>query len=163
MVELYGLLERDGVTVWIDGGWAVDAHLGEQTRPHGDLDLALDIAALERLTRLLGELGFRPKGEARARPWNFVLVDGRGREVDLHAFSFDGHGNGILGPPENHDVYPAHSLTGTGTLLGRAVRCIAVEDLIEFHTGYEPDDDDRRDLFALCARFGIEPPEPYRR
>jgi len=28
-----------GTDVWIGGGWGVDALVGEQTRPHGDLDL----------------------------------------------------------------------------------------------------------------------------
>ena len=30
---LYDLLEREGIKIWIDGGWAVDAVLCEQTRP----------------------------------------------------------------------------------------------------------------------------------
>ena len=34
-------LKRLRVEVWIDGGWAVDALLEEQTRPHGDLDIVV--------------------------------------------------------------------------------------------------------------------------
>ena len=34
------LLERAQITVWIDGGWGVDALLGSETRRHADLDLA---------------------------------------------------------------------------------------------------------------------------
>ena len=48
--RLYELIEREGISVWIDGGWAVDAILREQTRDHADLDIALE-------TRFLGRLG----------------------------------------------------------------------------------------------------------
>ena len=30
-----------GVPWWIAGGWALDLHLGRQTRPHADLDVGL--------------------------------------------------------------------------------------------------------------------------
>ena len=39
--DLIALLEKNGLEVYVDGGWAVDAVLGEQTRPHDDLDIAL--------------------------------------------------------------------------------------------------------------------------
>lgn len=32
-------LDTHGVPFWVDGGWGVDALLGEQTRSHRDLDL----------------------------------------------------------------------------------------------------------------------------
>jgi len=47
--ELLGLFERLRIHVWLDGGWAVDALLGEQTRPHLDIVIEqsrLDIATL---------------------------------------------------------------------------------------------------------------------
>ena len=36
VVELYALLLEQGVQVWVDGGWGIDALLTEQTRPHKD-------------------------------------------------------------------------------------------------------------------------------
>jgi Aminoglycoside-2''-adenylyltransferase len=39
--ELVDRLRDAGVAVWVDGGWGIDALVGEQTRPHGDLDIAL--------------------------------------------------------------------------------------------------------------------------
>jgi len=39
VLEIVDLLEGVGVESWVDGGWSVDALLGEQTRPHEDLDL----------------------------------------------------------------------------------------------------------------------------
>jgi hypothetical protein len=37
-VYLLRLFEGAGIDVWLDGGWAVDAALGEQTRSHKDLE-----------------------------------------------------------------------------------------------------------------------------
>jgi len=34
-------LETQGVKIWIDGGWAVDALLGKQSRPHEDVDIVI--------------------------------------------------------------------------------------------------------------------------
>jgi hypothetical protein len=48
-IALYSLSEKEGIKVWIDGGWAVDALLGRQTRNHADLDIALETRFLERL------------------------------------------------------------------------------------------------------------------
>jgi hypothetical protein len=40
-LALYDLFRSHGITVWVDGGWGIDALLGRQTRPHSDLDIAL--------------------------------------------------------------------------------------------------------------------------
>lgn len=40
VLALYTALHELGIQIWIDGGWGVDALLGEQTRPHQDLDIA---------------------------------------------------------------------------------------------------------------------------
>jgi lincosamide nucleotidyltransferase A/C/D/E len=55
-------------------------------------------------------------------------------------------------------AYPLESLRGTGTIQGSSVRCISAEWMVKFHSGYELDDDDYRDVSALCRRFGIPPP-----
>jgi lincosamide nucleotidyltransferase A/C/D/E len=39
--ELIAFLDENGLEVYVDGGWAIDAVLGEQTRPHDDLDIAV--------------------------------------------------------------------------------------------------------------------------
>jgi lincosamide nucleotidyltransferase A/C/D/E len=38
VIEVVGALGPHGLNVWIDGGWGVDALVGEQTRDHADLD-----------------------------------------------------------------------------------------------------------------------------
>jgi lincosamide nucleotidyltransferase A/C/D/E len=42
-------LEAAAIAVWVDGGWCIDALLGRQSRPHSDLDLAVDRRNVERL------------------------------------------------------------------------------------------------------------------
>jgi lincosamide nucleotidyltransferase A/C/D/E len=39
VVEIVGWLRAAGVDAWLDGGWGVDALVGEETRDHKDLDL----------------------------------------------------------------------------------------------------------------------------
>jgi lincosamide nucleotidyltransferase A/C/D/E len=157
--RLYELLERAGIEVWIDGGWAVDALLGEATRPHDDLDVALETRWVGRFRDVLAARGFREIARDDASAWNFVLEDGAGLQVDAHAFTFDEHGDGVYGPPENGEFYRADALTGVGVIDGRRVRCISSAWLVRFRSGYPWREKDVHDVTALCERFGIELPE----
>jgi lincosamide nucleotidyltransferase A/C/D/E len=163
VVAIYNDLMSIGVPIWIDGGWAVDALLGEQTRPHADLDIALELRHLAQSVAYLSDKGYRPVDRDDYRPWNFVLGDQHGNEVDIHLIEIDAAGNGIYGPLENGEMYPAGSLLGHGTSAGQVVRCIAAAFLVHFHTGYPLGDTDIHDVTALCSRFGIPLPEEYRR
>jgi len=40
-LALVQLMGQNGIDVCLDGGWAVDALLGEQTRRHAGLDIAI--------------------------------------------------------------------------------------------------------------------------
>jgi lincosamide nucleotidyltransferase A/C/D/E len=57
-------LESVGVSVWLDGGWGVDALVGAQTRRHDDLDMALDVDDLPRARQALDSAGFRHDRDA---------------------------------------------------------------------------------------------------
>lgn len=157
------LVESLGIRVYVDGGWAVDAALGEQTRPHGDLDIAIERRHAATLGEALRGRGYVGVPRADTKPWNFVLGDDAGHRIDFHVIDFDGDGNGALGPPEYGDVYPAGSLTGRGVIGGREVACVTAEWLVRFHTGYEVDDDDWHDVSRLCARFGLPVPPDFAR
>ena len=41
VLDAMAALDAAGIRAWIGGGWRVDALLGEQTRVHRDLDLAI--------------------------------------------------------------------------------------------------------------------------
>jgi lincosamide nucleotidyltransferase A/C/D/E len=157
VIQLYRDLESRGITICIDGGWAVDALLGRQTRPHADLDIALEERHVPPLRALLEARGYRDVQRDDSSRWNFVLGDEQGRQVDVHAFVLDGAGRVVDGIK-----YPAGSLTGTGTIAGHVVRCIEPSHLVAFHTGYPLRVTDWMDVTALCERFGIALPDEYR-
>lgn len=163
VLDLYVSLESLGVPIWIDGGWGVDALLGEQSRPHGDLDIAIQQKDLPKLRELLCARGYREIKVEEANDWNFVLGDAQGREIDVHVIVLDARGNGIYGPLENGEMYPAASLTASGQIEGRTVRCISAEWSVKFHSGYELKEKDFRDVSALCRKFGMELPPEYAR
>ena len=162
-VNLLRLFAKAGIDVWLDGGWAVDASLGEQTRPHKDLDIILQVSDLPRLQQLLDDLGFRRREGGTES--NFVLADDGGLEVDIHAFAFDQHGNGVYRMANGDDwIFPAAGFTGTGTILGFAVRCLSPEVQVLCHAhGYTPTEKDLRDMELLKARFGVELPQHLQR
>ncbi len=161
VMDLYTQLNRLGIAVWLDGGWGVDALLGEQTRPHSDVDIVIQQGDVPRLRELLEAQGYGDVPRDDTSAWNFVLGDSRGRLVDVHAVVFDAEGNGLYGPPERGVMYPAGSLTGMGDLDGYAVKCISAEYMVKFHTGYKLRESDFHDVSALCARFGIDTPGEY--
>ena len=161
VVELYNQLASLGVKIWIDGGWGVDALLEKQTRPHEDVDIVIQQKDLLILRQLLESQGYQDVPRDDTRDWNFVLGDDQGRLVDVHVIVFDDQRNGIYGPAERGVMYPAQSLIGTGVIAHQKVRCITAEYLVEFHTGYELQESDYRDVSALCAKFGIDLPQEY--
>jgi lincosamide nucleotidyltransferase A/C/D/E len=161
VLQFVRLMQENGITVWVDGGWGVDALLGEQTRPHDDLDIAIQEKDVASLRALVDARGFRNVPRDDTSAWNFVLGNSADERVDVHVVVIDSQGNGIYGPPENGLMYPSGSLDGTGSILGYPVRCIAAGHLVRFHTGYKLRPKDYHDVSALCERFGIDYPEDY--
>lgn len=157
-VHLLQLFAHNGIQVVVDGGWGVDALLGQQTRSHSDLDLALMHTEMPRLRLLLAAHGYRHIPRKGSWQHNIVLGDDRGHEVDLHSYISDVQGNLVAGV-----TYPLESLTGHGSIQGYAVACIEPEWQVRFHTGYTLDENDYRDVRALSQRFGIALPPEYER
>ena len=93
VLRFYGQCNAAGITIWVDGGWAVDALLGSQTRDHADLDIAVQQLDLECLWLMLEESGYRDVPRDDTRPRNFVLGDDAGRLVDIHVVVLDEAGN----------------------------------------------------------------------
>lgn len=155
VLEVLAALERAGVGVWLDGGWGVDALLGEETRPHGDLDLILADADTAALRRALSELGFAERAGGSAT--NFVLADARGREVDAHAIAFDARGYGSFALPDGGRwPFPPSAFAGRGRVAGREVRCLSAEAQVMCHAqGYEAKEKDLHDMQRLQDRFGV--------
>lgn len=165
VVNLYRLLGSEGVEVWLDGGWAVDALLGEQKRPHADVDIVIQQKDISKLREVLEFRGYKDVQRDDTSPWNFVLLDDKGHEVDVHAIVFDEIGNGLYGPMEKGVMFPADSLTGKGRVNGVAVKCISAEQLVKFISPwlYKRRDKDFKAVSDLCEQFKIELPKEYRK
>ena len=163
VLDLYNALQSSSVEIWLDGGWGVDALLEKQTRSHKDLDVAIQQKDVATLLELLDTRGYREIKLEIRRPHNFVLADNQGHEIDIHVIVMDEHGNGIYGPVENGEMYPAEALAGVGIIAGQPVKCISPEWAINFHSGYELKEKDYKDVSALCEKFGINLPPAYER
>ena len=161
VVEIFNRLGDAGIDAWLDGGWAVDALLGEQTRPHADLDLIVKIDDLPGLRRTFEGQGFvEVQGGTDS---NFVLRDARGREVDIHAVRFDEAGDGIYRMASGADwIFPAAGFEGRGRIDGRDVRCLTADVQMLCHAhGYVPGETDFHDTRLLNARLGTRLLPPY--
>lgn len=56
---LSSVLDRHAVDYWLFGGWAVDFHVGEVTREHGDIDVAAWLRDYDRIKAALEDAGWR--------------------------------------------------------------------------------------------------------
>jgi lincosamide nucleotidyltransferase A/C/D/E len=163
VVELLAILAGNGIEVWLNGGWGVDALLGHQTREHEDLDITISAADRDVLTAAMKDAGFSTYRVDN--DFNWVLVDRRDRLVDVHLVDFtetaSGRGDeriyGAAGLP-----FEVGSLEGRGTVAGKSVRCETAAFQVRGHTFYTPDEQDYRDVAELCDAFGIELPHIFR-
>jgi lincosamide nucleotidyltransferase A/C/D/E len=158
--EVVGALA--GLRFWLDGGWGVDALLGEQTRAHSDLDVALDRRDVAEAQQRLTALGFAHAPEIEpGLPARYVLCDARGRQIDLHPLDFDGGDGWQQLPDGRRGRYPASELGFTGRIGGVEVPCISPALQLRHHQGYAPTERDRRDMGALAKAFALELPQAF--
>ncbi|MGI8688565.1 MAG: nucleotidyltransferase domain-containing protein [Thermomicrobiales bacterium] len=160
VLEILSCLAATNVTVWLDGGWGVDALLERETRTHDDLDIVTAAAQLDAAQDALHGLGFMLV--VNELPTRCVLRDTGDRRIDVHPVEFDSEGGGIQQQPDGSSFrYPPEGFTGTGTVAGQSVRCLSPDVQLLCHLAYEPDDDDRHDMRLLCERFDLALPAAY--
>jgi lincosamide nucleotidyltransferase A/C/D/E len=162
VLSIVAALEQAGVRVWLDGGWGVDALVGEQTRDHDDLDCVIALADAPLARETLALLGFSVALDEL--PTRFVMRDRSDRRVDFHTVTFDAAGgatqqlqDGRLAP------YPSQGFAGSGHVAGVHVACLTATVQSLHHLGYDPDEKDHHDMWLLADRFDIDLPAPYRR
>lgn len=163
VLDILSALEGAGLSVWLDGGWGVDALLREQTRPHDDLDLVVRLEHTDAAIAVLTRIGFRL--DVDARPTRFVVADECDRRIDFHPVVFDEDGSASqigAGAGDGDAVYPVDGFRGMGKVAGRNVTCLTPELLVRQHQGYKPEVKDRHNVRLLCERFNIPLPPAYR-
>ncbi len=151
VAALYLDMEEHGVELWLIGGWGVDALLGRQTREHHDLDVLVEVSALERFRQRLDDLGFEfqyvwddETWRVRDVSWSgserqataFVYAHADGREIDTHVIRQEADG-AITTLWTSPYQMAADGLQGRGVVGGQSVRCLTAEMQRDAHIGYE--------------------------
>ncbi|MCG9132288.1 hypothetical protein J5I95_11460 [Candidatus Poribacteria bacterium] len=149
------LFDELGIKVWIDGGWGVDALLGECTRTHQDLDIIISWADSAILTEALFARGFADIYTDDRKDRNFVMGHQSHGEIDFHVVELIADGGAIYGPGEIDWIITQPELNTVGFIGGREVRCLSVDYQVRSHAGYTLQDTDFADLRALQERYGI--------
>jgi lincosamide nucleotidyltransferase A/C/D/E len=148
VIHLYKHLSSNAIQVWLIGGWGIDALLGEQTRPHKDLDVIMLLDDVPGMYETLHRDGYRLKELWSENLWAidshgnkiataFVLQDSHRRQLDAHAMRLDDRGTGLPAweAPEGF-VFSSQDLAGLGVISGFAVRCITPKKQVLCHAGY---------------------------
>ncbi len=170
VVSLCKLFSGRGIQIWLTGGWGIDALLGENTRPHKDLDIFTLVDDVVRMNQLLAEHGYQQKtlwsenlstvdSEGNRIETGYVLADQNGHELDVHAFRLNPQGNAV--PAWQVDpgfIFTPQDLSGTGMVNGYPVRCQSAENQMVCHRGYPLPDYQWGDLDRLHEKFEVEIP-----
>jgi lincosamide nucleotidyltransferase A/C/D/E len=160
VLDTVSVLETAGVIVWLDGGWGIDALVGEQTRPHDDLDLVLALEHMDAAWQALAGRGYVVVEDEM--PTRCVVRDAAGRKIDFHPVTFDVDGGGVQRLQDGSTFrYPPDGFRGRGRVGERGVRCLTADVQALCHLGYEPDEHDHHDMLLLGERCGIALPAPY--
>lgn len=163
VVDIIKMFDKNGIDVWIDGGWGTDALIGEQTRVHEDLDIVVQEKDVPRIKELLKLKGYDILQRDDLAENYFHMADNSGHEVDITAIHFNENGDGIFGPEENNEMNPRDSFKGEGIIGGQKVKCVSLEYAVKFKLDHEIAKHDAEDVRALCEKFGLEVPEVYKK
>ncbi|NLM49738.1 MAG: nucleotidyltransferase family protein [Clostridiaceae bacterium] len=157
-IEIISYAEKNGIEIFLDGGWGVDALLGMQTRKHNDIDLFVEKKNGQKFIGVIKEKGYVEIPEVYTTPSHTVWKDGKGRIIDLHIFEFTQEGDLVF----EGDTYPGEVFGGIGNIGGKTVKCISAKYQVLYHLGYEHDENDAHDVLLLCEKFNIPVPGEYK-
>ncbi len=149
------LFDELGISVWIDGGWGVDALLGEQTRNHQDLDIIISWEDSSILTEALFAHGFVDIHTDDRTDRNFVMGHPSHGMIDFHVVERTEDGGAVYGPGELDWIISKSELDVAGYIGGREVQCLSVDYQVRSHAGYPLQDTDFADMQALHDKFSI--------
>ncbi|NLA50360.1 MAG: aminoglycoside nucleotidyltransferase, partial [Bacteroidales bacterium] len=109
-IEIILYAEENEIAIWLDGGWGVDALLGEETRIHNDIDLFVEERNSKEFIEILKEKGFAEVIEAYTTTDHTVWKDAKDRIIDLHVFKFNEQGDLVF----EGETYPPNVFSGIG-------------------------------------------------
>ena len=158
VLALYNWFKADGITVWIDGGWGVDALVGRQTRSHNDIDVFVQKDDADDFIKMITSKGYKEIEVEFTTESHTAWQDSDGRLIDFHLFEFGETGAVFFEGEE----YPSNVLNGEGKIDGVSVKCLSASAQLLYHQGYEHDENDVRDVMLLCETFGFPVPAEYR-
>ena len=150
------LFDKLSITVWIDGGWGVDALLGEQTRKHQDLDIIISWEDAAVLTEALFARGFVDIPTDDRTDRNFVMGHQVHGTIDFHVVELTEDGGAVYRPREVDWIISELELNAVGYIGGREVQCLSADYQVRSHAGYTLQDTDFADMRALQEKFGVE-------
>ena len=78
-VEIISYADNNGIDIWLDGGWGVDALLETETRAHNDIDLFVEKINRRKFIDIIKEKGFSEIEEAYTTASHTVWKDTKGR------------------------------------------------------------------------------------
>lgn len=161
--KLVAQLQEAGITVWLDGGWGIDALLSRETRSHHDLDVIVCVRDVPKLLEVLDPASFVVRDGVI--PHAFVLISPSGHELDVHAVTFQPDGTSVHRMDNGNEwVFSADAFTGVGTVDGARVKCLSAETQVRCHAqGYVPTAKDFSDMESLQHVFGVALPPQLRR
>ncbi len=154
-VKIISLFRSKGIQIYLDGGWGVDALVGFESRVHNDIDIFIEQRNKERAIKLLKNNGYTETVMEYTTLDHTVWQDDKEKIIDLHIFSRNNNGDLVF----EGDTFPKEAFSGKGRIGNLEVDCITPEWQVRFHSGYQLDDNDLKDILMLCNKFDLAVPD----
>ena len=160
VVDLLKEVESLGISIWVGGGWGVDALIGSQTRQHNDIDVYIEKRNADDFIKMLTSKGYSEVKMEYTTESHTVWQNPSNHIVDFHLIELKADDAESL--YFEGEAYPLFVLDGTGTIGGIAVRCFTAEAQLLFHQGYEYGEKDIHNVLLLCKTLNFDMPEEYK-
>ena len=147
LLTVIDLLDKAGITYWIDGGWGVDILAGKQTRVHRDIDINFDSQSTEKMLNMLLECGYEV--DTDWKPVRIELYSPKYGYLDIHPFVLNKDGTAKQADLEGGWYEFEKDLFGNAVFEGKTIPCISVKGQKIFHSGYDLRDKDKHDILIL--------------
>lgn len=146
LVALVRWLESAGVVYQVNGGWAVDALVGIQTRTHRDVDIFVDADHVADLDAWLMGRGYEVDSNWSPVRVEWVQADQR---IDVHPMVLAENGDGVqAGFGDDFFIHRAVDRT-RGRIAGQSIVVANSRRLRELRDGYRHRPEDIHDLRIL--------------